>query len=86
MAALTEESLNKLNKPELVALVVNLQSKMNSVNSDLVAELRKMREGFDQMKSDLSVTKKSEHSIIRETPNYRKTALGKCTVFQEKGP
>ena len=58
MAALTEESLNKLNKPELVALVVNLQSKMNSVNSDLVAELRKMRERFDQMKSDLSVTKK----------------------------
>ena len=58
MAALTEESLNKLNNPDLVALVVNLQSKMDSVNSDLVAELRKMREGFDQMKSDLSVTKK----------------------------
>ena len=58
MAALTEESLNKLNKPDLVALVVNLQSKMDSVNSDLIAELRKMREGFHQMKSDLSVTKK----------------------------
>ena len=58
MAALTEESLNKLNKPDLVALVVNLQSKMDLVNSDLVAELRKMREGFDQMKSDMSVTKK----------------------------
>ena len=58
MAALTEESLNKLNKPDLVALVVNLQSKMDSVNSDLVAELRKMREGFDQMKSDLNITKK----------------------------
>ena len=58
MAALTEESLNKLNKPDIVALVVNLQSKMDSVNSNLIAELRKMREGFDQMKSDLSVTKK----------------------------
>ena len=58
MAALTEESLNKLNKPDLVTLVVNLQSKMDSVNSDLVAELRKMKKGFDQMKPDLSVTKK----------------------------
>ena len=58
MAALTEESLNKLSKPDLVTLVVNLQRKMDSLNSDLVAELRKMREGFDQMKSDLSVTKK----------------------------
>ena len=58
MAALTEESLNKLNKPDLVTLVANLQSKMDSVISDLVAELRKMKEGFDQMKSDLSFTKK----------------------------
>ena len=58
MAALTKESLNKLNKPDLVALVVNLQSKMDSVNSDLVPELHKTREGLDQMKSDLSVTKK----------------------------
>ena len=31
---------------------------MDSVKSDLVAELRKMREGFDQMKSDLSITRK----------------------------
>ena len=58
MAALTEESLNKLNKPALVALVVSLQSKMYSVNSELAAELRKMRQGFDQIKLDLSVTKK----------------------------
>ena len=58
MAAHTEESLNKLNKPDLVALVVSLQSIMDSVNSDLVVELCRMGEGFDQMKSDLSVTKK----------------------------
>ena len=36
MAALTDESLNKLNKPDLVALVVSLQSKMDSVNSGLI--------------------------------------------------
>ena len=77
MTALTEESLNKLNKSDFVALVVSLQNKMDSVNSDLVAELRKMRDGFDQMKSGLSVTK-SEQSIIRENSNYRKTVLGKC--------
>ena len=46
MATLTEESLNKLNKPDLVALVVNLQYKVDSVNCDLVDELRKMREGL----------------------------------------
>ena len=54
---------------------------MDSVNNDLLAELHKMKEGFDQMKSDLSVTKKSDHSIIRKSPNYRKAILGKCPVF-----
>ena len=58
MSALIEESLNKINKPNLVALVVSLQSKMDSVYSDLVAELRTMRQSFGQMKSDLNVTKK----------------------------
>ena len=85
MAALSEESLSKLNKPDLVALVVNLQNKLDLVNSDLVAELHKMREGFDQMKSDVSVTKKV-NTIIRKTPNYRKTVLGKCPVFKERVP
>ena len=58
MDALTEESLNKLIKPDLLALVVSLQSKINSVNSYSVNEFYKMREGFDQIKSDLSVTKR----------------------------
>ena len=77
MAALTEESLNKLSKPDLVALVVNLQSKMDSVNSDLVAELRKMREGFDQMKSDLSVTKKVNTLLLERLQTIEKEC---CSV------
>ena len=64
MAALTEESLNKLNKPDLVALVVRLRSQMDSINSGLVAELRKMREGFDLIKSDLNVTKKMNTLLL----------------------
>ena len=39
IAVLSEESLNKLNKPDLVALVVNLKSAL--VNVNLVDELRK---------------------------------------------
>ena len=50
MVALTKESLSKLIEPDLLALAVCLQSKIN--------ELRKMREGLDQIKSDLSVTKR----------------------------
>ena len=58
MAALTEESQNNLNKRDLIALAVSFQSKMDSVNSDLVTDLCKMKEDFDQMKFYLSVAKK----------------------------
>ena len=58
MSSFTEESLNKLNNPDLLALVISLQNTTDSVTCDLVSELRKMMEGLDQMKSDLSVTKK----------------------------
>ena len=75
MVVLTKESLNKLNKSDLVAAVVSLQSKKDSRNSDLVAEPLKTRDGFDQRKSDLSIN--------RKTPNYRKTVLGKWPILQE---
>lgn len=46
MAGLTEKSLKELG--------LNLQTKTNSVNTNLVDELHKMRKVFDQMKLDLS--------------------------------
>ena len=62
-----EESLNKLSKPDSVALVASLESKVNLVNSDLVTNIRKMREGFYQIKSDLRVTKKTPKYSARQT-------------------
>ena len=35
MVALTEESLNKLNKPDSGAIVIGLQNKMDSLNHKL---------------------------------------------------
>ena len=43
---------------------------MDSINSELVVQFHKMTEWFDQLKLHMSVTKKSEHSIIKETPDY----------------
>ena len=35
IVALTEESLNKLNKPDFVAIIKELQNKMDSLNYEL---------------------------------------------------
>ena len=45
---------------------------MDSINSDLVAGLRKMREGFDQMKLDLSFTKKVNNLLSERLQTIEK--------------
>lgn len=66
MVVLTEESLNKLSKSDLVAAVVSLQSKKDSGNSDLVAEARKTREGFDQRKSEYAGKMPNSSRLLRD--------------------
>ena len=59
MAALTEESLKKLSKTDLVALAVNLQDKMETMKSNLnkkasnLTEVQKVNTNFELLKSDL---------------------------------
>ena len=70
MAALTEESLNKLNKTDLVTLVVNLQDKMETMKSNLnekVSNLtevvQKLNTNFELLKSDSSATRIENNSL-----------------------
>ena len=64
MAALAEESLNKLSKTDLVALAVNLQDKMETMKSNLnekvcnlTEEAQKMNTNFELLRSDFSATR-----------------------------
>ena len=64
MAALTEESLNKLSKTDLVALVVNLQDKMETMKSNLnekisnlTDEVQKRNTSFELLKLDFSAAR-----------------------------
>ena len=70
MAALTEESLNKLSKTDLVALVVNLQDKtenmksnVNEKVSNLNAEVLKLNTNFELLKPDFSATRIENNSL-----------------------
>ena len=68
MAALTEESLNKLSKTDLVTLAVNLQDKMETMKSNLnekVSDLntKKLNTNFELLKSDFSATRIENNSL-----------------------
>ena len=56
MAALTEESLNKLSKTDLVALAVNKVS-------NLTEEVQKLNTNFELLKSDFSATRIENNSL-----------------------
>ena len=57
MVSLTEESLSKLIKQELIAVILTMQNKMESSDTKFAEEVRKLNESFEQLKSDLSITK-----------------------------
>ena len=70
MAALTEESLNKLNKIDLVVLTVNLRDKvetaksnLNEKVSNLTEEVQKLNTNFELLKSDFSTTRIENNSL-----------------------
>ena len=55
--ALSEESLNKLTKPEIVAAYMNLQTKMTKMESNMINEVRKLNGNLEKIRSELDVTK-----------------------------
>ena len=70
MAALTEESLNKLSKRDLVALAVNLQDKMETMKSNLngtvsnpTEEVQTLNRNFELLKSDFGATRIENNSL-----------------------
>ena len=58
MAKLSEESLKKLGKPELIAFPMNLQEKNESIQHDVKDEVRELRECVKKLEGKLALSKK----------------------------
>ena len=57
MTSLTEKSLSKLSKQELITMMLGMQNKMKSSDTKFAEEVRKLNESFQRLKSDLAITK-----------------------------
>ena len=57
MASLMEESLSKLSKQELIAMMLKIQNKIETSDTKFAEEVRKLNESFPQLKFDLAITK-----------------------------
>ena len=57
MESLTEESLSKLSKQELIAMMLKMQSKMESSDKKFAEEVRKLNKSLQKLNSDLVTAK-----------------------------
>ena len=58
MSAYTEEALDKLSKKNIIDLVLVLQNKLETGNTEVLNEIRKLNANFAKLESELIVTKK----------------------------
>ena len=79
MASYSEEALGELKKNALINIVLQLQTKLNTVNVETLEELRKLNENFIKMESDLLITKNTNSLLEKRVVNH---LLGKCPVLE----
>ena len=59
MATDTNQSLDKLYKKDLIPIALSLQNKLDEANNsktELLDEIRKLNDKFDQLQSDMCIT------------------------------
>ena len=56
MATYTNESLQNINKKDLIPMILSLQNKLEEVNNNVLVEIRKLNESFSKLQAEVSVT------------------------------
>ena len=59
----TENSLNRLNKDDLIRLALDYQQKYDSTLDKISKELAELRKSYNNLESDLTITKAVNESL-----------------------
>ena len=65
MSIYTEEALDKLNKKELITILLSLQSKMESTNNEILDQVRQLNHKFSQLESEKSIVKQANSLLSK---------------------
>ena len=63
MSIYTEEALDKLNKKELITILLSLQSKVESANNETLDQVRRLNQKFNQLESENIIVKQANSLI-----------------------
>ena len=69
MATYRNESLQSINKKEMISIVLSLQNKLDQANKKVLEEIRKLSDNFSKLESELSVTKQVNSLLSRRLVN-----------------
>ena len=72
MAAYTNESLQSINKKEMIPIVLSSQNKLNQTNNKVLEEIRKLNDNFSKLESELPVTKQVNYLLLRRHVNMER--------------
>ena len=72
MATYINESLQSINKKDMIPIALSLQSKLDQVNHKVLEEIRKLNEIFSKLKSELSLTKQVKSLLSSRLVNMER--------------
>ena len=72
MAAYTNESLQSINKKDMIPIVLSFQNKLDQANNKVLEEIRKLKNNFSELEFKLSVTKQGNSLLSRRLVNMKR--------------
>ena len=66
MSIYTEKALDKLNKKELITILLSLQSKVESANNEILDQVRQLNQEFSQLENENSIVSKPIHCYQKD--------------------
>ena len=69
MTAYTNESLQSMEKKDMIPIALSLQNKLNQVNNKVLAKIHKLSNNFSKLESKLSVTKQVNSFLLHRLAN-----------------
>ena len=90
MSIYTEEALDKLNKKELITILLSLQSKVESSNNEILDQVRQLNQKFNQLESEISIVNQansllSKRLVDMERQCWANTQYSKKKCLEEVG-
>ena len=65
MSIYTEEALDKLNKKELITILMSLQSKVESADHEILDQVHQLNQKFNQLEAENSVVKQANSLLSK---------------------